>query len=227
MEFMEMIGDAFEYTRDALVGKWMRWLILAVVSLIPIVNLILGGYVARIYRGARIAPEIGDDYVALWVDGLKLAIVAIIYFIPVWIVGGLLSFAGIAVFPMGEDPSVILSIAALGTMAIAGIVMFIVALAVGLIQQMALVRFARTDDFGEAFNISAILAHIGRLGWGSYILAMIVLYVMLAIFFIVLGLFTILTLGLGALLFLVIAPPVAIFVGRYLTLIYDSAPAPA
>lgn len=227
MEFMEMIGDAFEYTRDALVGKWMRWLILAVVSLIPIVNLILGGYVARIYRGARIAPEIGDDYVALWVDGLKLAIVAIIYFIPVWIVGGLLSFAGIAVFPMGEDPSVILSIAALGTMAIAGIVMFIVALAVGLIQQMALVRFARTDDFGEAFNISAILAHIGRIGWGSYIVALIVLYLALFVFFIVMAILGVLTFGLGFLLFFALAPAFSIFVARFVTRIYDSAPAPA
>lgn len=227
MEILEMLGDAFKYTRNALVGKWMRWLILAVVALIPIVDLMLAGYVARIYRGARAAPEIGDDYVILWVDGLKLAIVGFVYFIPVWIAGFLLSLGGMTIFPRGQDISVIFSVAVLGTMAVGAIIIFIVALAIGLIQHMALVRFARTGDFGEAFNISAILAHIGRIGWGSYILAMIVLYIALAILFIVLGLFAIMTLGLGFLLFLVIAPPIAIFVGRYITLIYDSAPAPA
>lgn len=227
MEFMEMLGDAFEYTRSALVGKWMRWLILAVVSLIPIVNLILGGYIARIYRGARVAPDIGDDYVALWVDGLKLAIVAFIYFIPVGIVGGLLGLAGVVAFPQGDNSSVSYWIAALGTMAIAGIVVFIVALVVGLIQQMALVRFARADDFGEAFNFSAILAHIGRIGWGSYIVALIVLYVALFAVGVVLSILGVLTFGLGFLLFFALAPAFSIFVARYAALIYDSVPAPA
>ena len=46
---------------------------------------------------------------------------------------------------------------------------------------MGAVRFARTDSFGEAFNFSAILAHIGRIGWGPYIVALIVLMVVIGV----------------------------------------------
>jgi hypothetical protein len=49
-----------------------------------------------------------------------------------------------------------------------GLVVFFI---FSLIALMALIRFARTDNFWEAFNFSAIVAHIGKIGWVSYILA--------------------------------------------------------
>ncbi len=107
------------------------------------------------------------------------------------------------------------------------VVLAVVSILVSLISMMASVRFARTDSIGEAFNFSAILAHIGRIGWGSYIIALIVLYVALFAVVIVLTILGVLTLGLGFLLFLALAPAFSIFVARYVTLIYDSAPVPA
>jgi hypothetical protein len=42
---------------------------------------------------------------------------------------------------------------------------------------IAFIRFARTDKFGEAFNFSAILAHIGKIGWVEYIITLVVLII--------------------------------------------------
>ncbi len=108
-----------------------------------------------------------------------------------------------------------------------GLVQLVLSIAITLVSLIASVRFARTDSFGEAFNFSAILAHIGRIGWGDYIVALIVLYVALFAVVIVLSILGVLTFGLGFLLFFSLAPAFSIFVARYAALIYDSAPAPA
>jgi len=216
MDFSTMIGDAFEYTKEALVGKWARWLILIIGSIIfPIVL----GYGLRIYRGARTPPDT-DDLVGLFVDGIKLFIVELIWAIPVIIVA-VIVFGGSGVLMMsGSDAAVA---AGIGGMLLGFLVVMIVGIIIGLFAAISAVRFARTDSFGEAFNFSAILAHIGRIGWGSYVFSVVVLVVVLALVNAVLGLIPV----LGWLLSLVLAPAFSIFAARYITQIYDSAPAPA
>jgi hypothetical protein len=82
MEIGTMFGDAYEYTKDALWGKWTRWLILLVGTIIfPIIL----GYTYLIYRGERMPPD-PQDWVAVFVDGIKLFIVQLVYAIPVIIV---------------------------------------------------------------------------------------------------------------------------------------------
>jgi len=72
MDYGTVISRAFEYTKDALVGKWMQWVILAVLSLVQGLTLslipLLNGYAVRILSGKTPAPEI-DDWVKLFVDG--------------------------------------------------------------------------------------------------------------------------------------------------------------
>ena len=46
---------------------------------------------------------------------------------------------------------------------------------------MGVIRFARTGSMGEAFNFSAILATIGRIGWLSYIFALIIMIIIIGI----------------------------------------------
>lgn len=106
-----------------------------------------------------------------------------------------------------------------------------------LIAMMALIRFARTDSFGEAFNVSAILAHIGKIGWLNYILALlilwIVLFVAIMIFVIAMTIVSIalalipivgwlLALILIAIVAILIGPFIGVFEARYMTRIYDS-----
>jgi hypothetical protein len=222
-----MFGDAYEYTREALVGNWIRWLILLVGTIVfPIVL----GYTLLVYRGERTPPD-PQDWVAVFIDGVKLFVVQLIYAAPVILINFVLNaliFLPIA-STSGQDgampPTTSGALIAVGLLIF--VILAVVSIAISLVSMMASIRFARTDSFGEAFNLSAILAHIGRIGWGSYILALIVLYLALIAVVVVLMILGILTLGIGFLLFLALAPAFSIFVARYVTLIYDSAPAPA
>ncbi|NLX48972.1 MAG: hypothetical protein GXY82_03680 [Methanospirillum sp.] len=55
MDIGTLLGDALEYTREALVDRWMRWLILIVGSIIFPVIL---GYTLLVYRGALRRPDL-------------------------------------------------------------------------------------------------------------------------------------------------------------------------
>ena len=216
MDIGTMLGDSFEYTKDALVGKWMRWLILLIGTIIfPIIL----GYTLRVYRGERTPPD-PQDWIAVFIDGLKLFIVELIWAIPVIIVGLLFFGGGIAMMASGSDAA---TAAGVGTMLIGIPILLVVTLLVALFAAMGAVRFARTDSFGEAFNFSAILAHIGRIGWGTYIIALVVLIAVYFVISFVLGAIPV----IGWLISIVIGPALSIFGARYVTLLYDSAPAPA
>ncbi|HIH02712.1 MAG TPA: DUF4013 domain-containing protein [Methanoregulaceae archaeon] len=89
MEIGAMLGDSFEYTKDALVGNLMRWLILLVGTIIFPVIL---GYTLLVYRGERTPPD-PQDWVAVFIDVIKLFIVQFVYAIPVIIVSILINLA--------------------------------------------------------------------------------------------------------------------------------------
>ena len=79
---------------------------------------------------------------------------------------------------------------------------------------------ARKDRFGEAFNFSGIFETIGRIGWGGYILALIVLAVVVMVFAFILALI----MGIpyiGWLIYLILLPLLSIFQARYLAMVYD------
>jgi hypothetical protein len=216
MDIGTMLGDSFEYTKEALVDRWMRWLILLIGTIIfPIIL----GYTLRVYRGERRPPD-PQDWVAVFIDGLKLFVVELIWAIPVIIVGLVFFGGAFAMMMSGSDAA---AAAGVGTMLIGIPILLVVTLVVALFAAMGAVRFARTDSFGEAFNISAILAHIGRIGWGSYIIALVVLMAVLIVISSVLGIIPV----IGWLISFVIGPALSIFGARYVTLLYDSAPAPA
>ena len=92
----------------------------------------------------------------------------------------------------------------------------------GLFSIIGVIRFARTAEMGEAFNISAILAHIGRIGWGNYILALIVLIIVAFVLGGILAFISMIPV-IGWLIQIFLGVPLALFGARYVTLIYDSA----
>jgi hypothetical protein len=219
MDFGTMLGDSFEYTREGLMGKWVKWLLLIIIGIIPIVNFIMYGYLMEIFRGPRVAPEL-EDYGRLFIDGLKFFVVGLIYAIPIFIVYALVFGATFALMGSGSDTA---AAAGFGTMMIGFLVVFILAIAIALFEVIGVIRLARTDSIGEAFNFSAILAHIGRIGWGPYVVALVVVIVAIVAVEIVLSIIPI----LGWLLLLILMPAFYIFGARYVTLLYDSVPAPA
>jgi len=213
MDYGNMLSDSFSYAKDAVWGKWVQWILLVISTIIfPLIM----GYVVRVYSGVKPAPETGN-WVGTFIDGLKLWIIGIIYAIPVFIV------AFIAVIPaaMVNDP-----LAALGTLSIGLIIMLIVTIIISLIAAIGMIRFAQKGSMGQAFAFGAIIGHIGKIGWGSYIIALIILWIVGIVFGIVVSILAMIPL-LGWLIMLFLYPVWIIFAARYMTLIYESAPAPA
>ena len=234
MEIDQIMHDAYSHTRVALADHPARWLALIVIGLIPFVNLIAIGYFARILRGGDKPADL-DGMVPLFVDGLRLAVASVVY----WLVMGfiLLLFAGGAFLVVGgvsffnapfERASLLglaLGVVSIGVVYLLVVVASVVIVAVTLVYLMALVHAARTESIGRAFAIGEILEQIHGVGWFNYLSAILVLNfaVTLLVYFVV-G-FGLLTLGIGLLLVLPLLPALGIFSARYLSRIYDGAPA--
>jgi hypothetical protein len=214
MDFGQMLTESYEYTKEALWGKWEKWILLIISAIIfPL----LMGYTMEVMRGKKPAPPL-ENWGKLFIDGLKLFILEIIYAIPVILIVLALGIASFLAFFTG-DPAVVLS--AIGTVVIGIIVIIIVAILIGLVSTIGFVRFSRTDRMGEAFNFGVIFEHIGRIGWGSYFVALLVLVIVVFVVEVVIALVPV----IGWLINIILLPAYAIFSYRYITLIYDSVPA--
>jgi hypothetical protein len=213
MDFGKMIGESFEYAKEGLVGKWTKWVLLLVATILLALPLL--GYELKILRGEKPSPEV-SDWGTLFIDGIKYLIIALIYAIPVIIV------AIIAIAPLimagvsGSESGVI---AGMGTFLIGLIVVVILAIFIGLIEYIGVIRFARTGSMGEAFNFSAIFATIGKIGWISYIIALIIMMVIYGIVEVICMLIPI----VGVVLSFILIPFFVLFQARYICQIYDSA----
>jgi len=216
MEYGSMVGDSFEYAKEAVVGKWNKWVMLIIATIL--LGLPLMGYILKVLRGEKPAPEV-EDWGTLFIDGIKFLIVYIIWMIPIMIVWAILIGVGFAGAMTGDETA---AMAAVGTMMVGMLVVFVLAIIIGLFAMIGAVRFARTGSIGEAFNFSAILATISKIGWVPYIIAIVVLGVCGIVFGIVVGILMVIPI-IGWLIYLCLISPWAIFVARYACQLYDSA----
>jgi len=106
----------------------------------------------------------------------------------------------------------------LGTLGLSFLVFLIFAFIFGLFEIIGIVRFARSGQMGSAFEFSEIMAQIGSIGWGTYIISLIVLGVIMCVIYMILGIIPV----IGWLLTLIIAPYLTIVSSRYYSLLYDS-----
>lgn len=226
MEYGKMLGDSVEYAKVGVWGKWKRWILLIVSTII--FPLILG-YIMEIYRGTKPAPEL-EHWGKLFIDGLKMIVAWIIYMLPV--IAVLLVFGGWAIFSaiqqaaMSGNPDFFTSnpellIPLIATFLVGVLIAVILAIIISIIATIGIIRMARKERFGEAFNFSGIIETIRKIGWGSYILALIVIVVVMAVFWFILALI----MGIpyiGWLIYLVLIPPLLIFEARYLAQVYDA-----
>ncbi|WP_286681284.1 DUF4013 domain-containing protein [Methanoculleus sp. DTU007] len=216
MDVGNMLSDSFGYAKDAVWGKWVQWILLIISTIIfPLIM----GYMVRIYSGVKPAPEMGN-WVKTFIDGLKLWIIGIIYAIPIFIV---MAIFMVPIFMAADSGDAML---ALGSLGIGLIVMLIVGIIITLVSAIGMIRFARKDSMGQAFAFGAILEHIGKIGWVNYIVALIVLWIVGIVFGVIVALLSFIPI-IGGLIALFLFPVWAIFAARYMTLIYESAPAPA
>ena len=205
----DMLGDSFEYTKEAFIGKWVRWIILIICSIIfPLIM----GYSLEMMRGKKPAPEPGN-WVKTLIDGILYFIINFVYMIPVWILAFIFILPAIM---MGFSGNVG------GAIAIGGIgllITVIVAIILTLIATMAVVRFAREEKFGEAFNFGEIIAKIKTIGWLNLFIKLLVLEIFIGIIVVILMMIP----YLGLILILILAPAFTVFMARYICLIYDGA----
>lgn len=210
-----MLSDSFEYTKEGLMGKWMKWFLLVICTIIfPLIY----GYTVRIFRGMTPAPEL-EDGIGLFVDGIKLLIIYFLYMIPVFIVFILLAGGAITAMATGDDT---LIAAGIGGMLLGIGITAIIALIIFLFAIIGSVRFSRTNSMGEAFNFSAILETIQSIGWVDYIIALIVIYIITFVISFIIGLLNSIPI-IGWIIYFFSLPAITIFTARYITLLYDSA----
>jgi hypothetical protein len=159
----------------------------------------------------------------MFIDGIRLFIVGLIYALPVIILSFVL-FESADVIRSSVNPGTI------GGLIIAiltgAIILVIVAISVWLIVMTAGVRFARTDSLGEAFNFGAIFTHIGRIGWMTYTIALLMILIILVNIVIICLIINIIIPYTGIILFLIVLPFLSLFSPRYITLLYESAGTP-
>jgi MFS family permease len=242
MDFGSMLDDSFAYAKDSVWEKWTRWLLLIVSMMI--FPLILG-YIVRIYRGERPAPE-PDQWGSLFIDGLKLLVIQIIYSAPVILLvilafipiistlmtSGVLSpeFSSMSDSRserwLESHPEIISDlIFAGGLMVFLLMVAIILAIIITFFSFLGVVRFARMNSIREAFNFSVILAHIRRIGWINYIFALIIITMIGFIFSMVLNFFSLIPfIGfiIQIILTAILYVPFLLFSARFSALVYDA-----
>ena len=223
MDIGDIISDSIKYPSS----NWGKVLILGVImiaSILIVPIFIVYGYVFRIIKatlaGLDELPEF-DEIGEMFVDGLKLFVVAIVYAIPVWILSWILSAAlgsGITMsYTTSLDPTMMWGLF------LGNIVVAILAVIIGLIEIMAIANMAYYDgDMGAAFRFSEILDYISRIGWGKYIATYIVIAIIAFIGFLI-GMLTMFILIGIILLPLVIAPYIAMFGSRAIALLFIDA----
>ncbi len=223
MDYGTLIGNSFTYVKEGVIDKVKTWLLLIIATLILVIPLM--GYIMGVYRGPTPAPEV-ENWSKLIVDGIRFIIVSIIYAIPAIILRFLiigLAFASIKNTPVGMMSDMV-SAVLLG-------LLIIIVIIIGIIQPMGMIRFARTAKFSEAFNFGEIITTIKKIGWLSYILALIIGIIVVLIPGLILEavcavlVIKLLIPGLviAAILFAVVLPLLTIFYARYLTQVYESA----
>ena len=219
MDYGNMLGDSFEYAKEAVLDKWLKWILLIIPFMAP-------GYAFQIYKGTKPAPEI-NDWVANFINGIKLFIVGLLYAIPIIIVG-VIFLLPLIFAALSQNISAL--VAGIGSALLGLLICIILTIIVAIILPIALIRFARTESFREAFNVGEIFAKIGNIGWGSYIIAWIVLIIGMFIFVIIVGIIAFILMFIPILgwilliiLELLLMPAIAIFVARYWTQVFDSA----
>jgi hypothetical protein len=219
MDLGENLGNSLEYAKK-MAKDLGRWVLLIVLGVIPVVNWIVMGYWAKAVREtpASDEPPRLEGYGSMWTQGLKIIVAGIIYMIipmALMVIGVATAIPGVMRRPMaGLTTFPFLSGLALVMFAAAIVASFLIAI----IAVVGIVHMVKQDRFTKAFAVNEILGIIGRIGWGSYLLWLIVLFVISMIYSLIGGIPYV-----GWLITLVSMPLFLTFTARSAALTYEEA----
>ncbi len=208
------LSDAFQYAQK-LFSDLGRLLILVILSIIPILNFIMLGYAAKV---ASETPESNSpppltNFASLFVEGLKVVVVGVIYMIiPFVLIGpSIIGFVSIPMLP--ETPGIFVG----GISLIALLAGLVLAILASILLYMGIMNMIKKNSFGKAFAFGEILEIIKNVGWGMYILWIIALVIIVSI----VGLISAIPI-VGWLISLIISPAVSVFIFRSAALVYSA-----
>jgi hypothetical protein len=185
-----------------------------ILDVIPIVNFVVWGYLGNVIKEPRDSNQLPplENYFELWIQGLKIFVAAIVFMlIPI-----LLAIPFISVIVLASWISVPF-VATVGW-AVAILLLLVgmlLAFFLAIVLAMAIVNMIKKGSFGSAFAIGEIFNIIGKIGWGTYILWLVVIFVCALI---VSGIGSIPV--IGWILSLLIAPIFGVFIARSASLVY-------
>jgi len=218
----EIVSDAVRYPSS----DWKKVIILGVFFILSII--IIGiffvyGYFLRIIKstlaGYDELPEF-DEWGDMFVDGLKVFAVFIVYFIIPMIVIFVGVFTSISAINAGTitDPS-----AVFGLIGLTSIIGIILAIIFALFAYIAIANMALYNEIGAAFKFSEILERISMIGWGKYIIWFIVMLIVGLVGGLIAGLLNIIPFIGTIIALLVIYPYLLMIYSRSLALIFASS----
>lgn len=202
----------------------LGFILLFIVNLIfsALIIMTLGGYGLGVVREtlADVAAPVPEfEFGNVLNDGLKVLVLGIIYGIVPIIIMFLLSFVfGAAASITTLDPYAILG-SFFGIILITGIVtIFFSLLAI-----IAFAKLAETDDIGSIIEFGEILETISKIGWGNYLVWLIVLWLVSLVVMFIVSFINIIPI-LGQILYVLIVPGFMVLFGsRAIGLIYNES----
>jgi hypothetical protein len=211
MKLEDNLKDSYNYTVK-LFKDVGRLIILIILDIIPIVNFIVSGYFARVIRESprSDSPPPLEKYGDLWISGAKIFVATLVYMIiPIGLIAA------------GAASSIVGAFMPLTGLGIVGAIMVIIgiilAFLIMIIAIMAITHMAKTGKLGDAFDFSRVLSIIKNVGWPTYILWIIIIFV---IGLVLAGISYIPY--VGWILAMIISPFFMVFVGRSASIVYES-----
>lgn len=240
MEIGSLVSDAIRYPSS----DWKKVIILGILYVIAFlgsalsaytfgISLILilagipiAGYLFRIikstFAGFDELPDF-DEFGDMLIDGLKVVVVGIVYqIIPaiVIIIGVIGTLASVG-FSASNIANPAAFIGLVSGVAIIGVILAIIFL---IFEVIAIANMALYDgELGAAFRFGEILGRISKIGWGSYIIWLIVMFIILIVAGIIMGILSIIPIIGIFIAALIVYPYLYMFYARSLALLFASS----
>ncbi len=232
MDLGENLSNSFEYAKKLLAGPASRLIILIILGVVPLINWIVMGYAASVLRESPStdAPPKLEKYGDMFVDGAKIFFASLIYMlIPLILIGaGIASFVVPFVMRGGLDLDISSGFVP-GEMLLFGgaaLVLVLVGVVVGFFMLIVLAagvaHMIKTGKFGKAFAFGEIFDVIRRVGWGKYL----VWVILVAVIAVVIGGIARAIPYIAWLVQAIISPVLGVFFFRSLGLLYNEGAPP-
>ena len=208
MNVSDSLSSGYNYMR-AFFSRWLDWLILLILTVIPIVDWIVIGYYGKIIRDSKSskAPPKIEGFGDMFIDGLKAFVVGLVYAIPIII---------ISVAALIASRNIII------TMVVVGVITFIIEI----FGVMAIVYMFKTRNLGKGFAFGEIWNAINKIGLPRYVTLYILYFVAWVIAIVIYRLFALIPIA-GTIIGLIILLGLSVLImttfSRAIGLMYDDA----